>query len=173
MMLAALARRKLEQRWEITAAGRRALEAAELEAVLEESALQELRVIGEEEERRAALEELRELERLRELEDCWGGPRDDYGLRELEGNLLRALGLGDHARPESCHALMQADIKQGILDLRERNEELEAELVATPEALGEGPYSSISEHAGALRAELATTRAELKECREVHEANHG
>jgi hypothetical protein len=85
MILAALARRKLEQRWEITAAGRRALEAAELEAVLEESALQELRVIGEEEERRAALEELRELERLRELEDCWGGPRDDYGLRELEG----------------------------------------------------------------------------------------
>lgn len=82
-------------------------------------------------------------------------------IQDDVADLLRALGLPDHARPESCHAIMQADIKQGILSLREVNAELEAELVATSEALGEGPYSSISEHAAALRATVSTLTAPM------------
>lgn len=55
-------------------------------------------------------------------------------------------------------------------ELRETNEVLEAEVYATSDALGEGPYSSISLHAKALVAESEALRRDRDELRETMSA---
>lgn len=49
-------------------------------------------------------------------------------LQDITGKLLSALGLSTSARPESCRAILQADVLQNIHALREANTRLRREM---------------------------------------------
>jgi hypothetical protein len=65
----------------------------------------------------------------------------------------------EHATQAECDRWLRTE----MIELAKVNLELETELQATSEALGEGDFDSISKHAAALRADLAAARSLLRD----------
>jgi len=65
----------------------------------------------------------------------------------------------EHATQAECDRWLRTE----MIELAKVNLELETELQATSEALGEGDFDSISKHAAALRADLAAARSLVRD----------